>query len=134
MKEQVHKHIVSELERNTRTDTIFIISAVLINLITLAVNSSLAEESRIRGSFMAVMVVFVALTVVVNLVALVGLLKGKQTRSKLIKGLIRMYQDENVDGYYDTSLLHNYDARYNLFILVVCFTGIVSIIVPFIIR
>ena len=134
MIEQVHKHIISELERNTRTDVVFIISAVLINLITLAVNSSLAGESRIRGSYTAVMVVFVLLTVVVNVVVLVGLLKGKQTRSKLIGGLLRMYKDENVDGYYDSSLLHNYNTRYNLFILVVVFTGAVSILVPFIIR
>ncbi len=131
---QVHKHIISELERNTRTDTIFIISAILINLVTLAINSSLAEESRIRGSYTAVMLIFVALTVVVNLVALFGLIKGKQTRSKLICGLLQMYKDEDVDGYYDSSLLHNYNTRYNLFILIVCFTGAVSIIVPFIIR
>ena len=80
------------------------------------------------------MLVFVALTVVINLVALFGLIKGKQTRAKLIRGLLQMYKDENVDGYYDSSLLHNYDIRYNLFILVVVFTGAVSIIVPFIIR
>ncbi len=134
MIEQVHKHIISELERNTRTDVVFIISAVLINLITLAVNSSLAGESRIRGSYVAVMIIFVALTIVVTIVVLVGLLKGKQTRSKLICGLLQMYKDENVDGYYDSSLLQNYNTRYNLFILVVVFTGAVSILVPFIIR
>jgi hypothetical protein len=78
------------------------------------------------------MLIFVSLTIVVNLVVIVGILKGKQTRSKLLSGLIKMYKDQGVDGYYDSSLLSNYSTRYNLFILVVVFIGLISIIVPFI--
>ena len=66
--------------------------------------------------------------------AVFGLLKGKQTRLKLTNGLLKMYQDQGVDGYYDPSLLGHYDTRYNLFILAVVFTGLVAIIVPFVIR
>jgi hypothetical protein len=78
------------------------------------------------------MLIFVTLTIVVNLVVIVGLLKGKQTRSKLLSGMIKMYKDQGVDGYYDSSLLSNYGTRYNLFILVVVFIGLIAIIVPFI--
>jgi hypothetical protein len=39
-----------------------------------------------------------------------------------------------VDKYYDMSLLGNYNLRYNLFIMVVIFTGIIAAIVPFILR
>ncbi|MCK4392124.1 hypothetical protein KAX17_04395, partial [Candidatus Bipolaricaulota bacterium] len=81
-----------------------------------------------------VMFIFVALTLVVNLVAIVGLLKGKQTRSKLLNGLLKMYEDQGVEGYYDPSLMSNYNVRYNLFILAVVFTGLISIAVPFVIR
>ena len=42
MIEHVHNHITSELQQNTRTDIIFIISAILLNLITLAINISVA--------------------------------------------------------------------------------------------
>jgi hypothetical protein len=45
-----------------------------------------------------------------------------------------MYQDQNVAGYYDASLLGDYRTRYNLFMLVVLFTGIIAIVIPFIIR
>jgi len=71
---------------------------------------------------------------VVNLVAILGLLKGKQTRFKLLTGLLKMYKDQGVQGYYDPSLLSNYDTRYNLFILAVVFTGLISIVVPFVVR
>jgi hypothetical protein len=63
-----------------------------------------------------------------------GLFKGKQTRFKLLNGLMKMYKDQGVDGYYDTSLLGNYNTRYNLFIFAVIFIGLIAIIVPFVIR
>ena len=134
MIEQIHKHITSELGQNTRTDIIFIITAILLNLISLAVNSGFVEQSRTESTYLIVMFLFVALIIVINIVVIFGLLKGKQTRGKLINGLLSMYKDQNVEKYYDPSLLGNYNVRYNLFILVVVFTGVISIIVPFIIR
>jgi len=71
---------------------------------------------------------------VVNLIVIFGLLKGKQTRLKLINGLLKMYKDQGVEGYYDASLLSNYNIRYNLFILAVVFIGVIAIAVPFVIR
>jgi uncharacterized membrane protein len=131
MIERVHQHIVEELQQNTRTDTIFIIASIFLNLLTLAVNSSIAAG---RSKNTTVMLIFVALTIVVNLVVIIGIIKGKQTRSKLLSGLIKMYKDQGVDGYYDASLLGNYSTRYNLFILVVVFLGLIAIIVPFIVK
>lgn len=134
MIEYVHKHITSELQQNTRTDIIFILTAIILNLITLAVNSGMAESSRTDNSNLIVMFVFVGLIVVVNLVVIFGLLKGKQTREKLLNGLIKMYEDQNVSKYYDSKLLENYNTRYNLFMLVVVFTAIIATIIPFILR
>jgi hypothetical protein len=134
MIEYVHKHITSELNQNTRTDTIFILTSIILNLITLAVNSSIIKQSRTDTSSLIVMFVFVCLIIVVNLVTVIGLIKGKRTREKLLKGLIDMYKDQNVDKYYDASLLGNYNLRYNLFILVVVFTGVIASVVPFILR
>jgi Zn-dependent protease len=134
MIEHVHKHITSELQQNTRTDIIFILSAILLNLITLAVNSGMSEKSRTDNATLIAMFSFVCLIVLVNLVVVFGLNKGKQTREKLLNGLIKMYKDQNVDKYYDESLMGNYNVRYNLFIMVVMFTGIIATVVPFILR
>ena len=134
MIEHVHKHITSELQQNTRTDIIFILTAILLNLITLAVNSGMSENSRTDNATLIVMFVFVCLIVLVNLVVVIGLMKGKQTREKLLAGLILMYKDKDVDKYYDMSLLGNYNVRYNLFIMVVIFTGVIAAAVPFILR
>ena len=132
MIERVHQHIIEELQQNTRTDTIFIITSIFLNLLTLAVNSGIAQGKS--ASRTIVMLIFVALTIVVNFVVIIGIFKGKQTRSNLLGGLIKMYKDQGVDGYYDSSLLTNYNTRYNLFILVVVFLGLTAIVVPFIAK
>jgi len=132
MIERVHRHIIEELQQNTRTDTIFIITSIFLNLLTLAVNSSIAQGKS--ASRTIIMLIFVSLTIVVNLVVIIGILKGKQTRSRLLGGLIKMYRDQGVDGYYDPLLLSNYSTRYNLFILVVVFLGLTAIVVPFIAK
>ena len=134
MIERVHEHILAELQQNTRTDTIFIVAAILLNLLTLAINSSIAEESQKNVTNFIVMLIFASLVIVINIVVIFGLSKGKQTRSKLLNGLLKMYRDQGVEGYYDPSLLSGYNTRYNLFILVVVCMGMISIVVPFVVR
>lgn len=131
MIERVHDHIISELTTNTRTDTLFVLTAILLNLLTLGINSAIAAEGN-EGTSTIIMFTFVALLIAVNLIAEAGLLKGKRTRHKLLSGLLRMYKDQDVEGYYDAALLGDYQTRYNLFMLAVLTTGLVALIVPFI--
>ena len=133
MIERVHQHLVTELQQNTRTDTIFVLTAIALNLLALGINSVIAAANG-GATTTIVMFTFVALVLVVNFVAEVGLIRGRQTRTKLLDGLLRMYKDQGVEGYYDPSLLSNYNVRYNLFMLVVLFTGLVALIVPFVVM
>lgn len=133
MIERVHEHIVSELNTNTRTDTVFVITGIILNLLVLGINSAVASGGK-GGTQIIVMFTLVALVIVVNLVVELGLLRGRQTRTKLLNGLLKMYKDQGVEGYYDPSLLSDYKVRYNLFMLAVLFTGVVAIIIPFVIR
>jgi hypothetical protein len=147
MIERVHEHIITELQQNTRTDTIFVLTAIILNLIALGVNSGIASASSYGGvetttssyggvetTTMIIMFTFVALVLVVNFVVEVGLIRGRQMRGKLLNGLLKMYKDQGVEGYYDSSLLSNHNTRYNLFMLVVLFTGLVALIIPFIVM
>ncbi len=131
MIERVHEHIISELRANTITDTIFVIVAIFLNLLTLGINSGIASG---RGDVTTtiIMFTFVALLIVVNFIAEIGLIRGRQTRIKLLSGLLKMYKDQGVEGYYDSSLLSDYQTRYNLFMLAVLFTGLVALVVPFV--
>jgi hypothetical protein len=133
MIERVHEHIISELGANTRTDTIFVLTAIILNLITLGINSGIAS-SQATATNTIVMFTFVALIIVINFVAEIGLIRGRLMRKKLLNGLLKMYKDQGVEGYYDPSLLSDYRTRYNLFMLTVLFTGLVAIVIPFVIR
>ena len=130
MIERVHEHIIAELQQNTRTDTIFILTAIILNLLALGVNSGVAGGRDTDATTWIVFFTFLCLVIVINLVVVIGLLRGKETRIKLINGLLKMYKDQGVEGYYDASLLRNYSTRYNLFLLAVIFTGIIAIVVP----
>ena len=132
MIERVHEHIISELGANTRTDTIFVLTAIFLNLLTLGINSGIASGTGGDATTTIIMFTFVALLIVVNLIAEVGLIRGRQTRAKLLSGLLKMYKDQGVEAYYDPSLLGDYRTRYNLFMLAVLITGLVALIVPFI--
>jgi len=130
MIERVHEHIVAELQQNARTDTVFILAAILLNLLALGVNSGVASGRENDVTMWIVFFTFVCLVIVVNFVAEIGLIKGRQTRMKLLNGLLKMYKDQGVDGYYDASLLSNYNTRYNLFLLTVVVTGLIALVVP----
>ena len=133
MIERVHEHIISELNANARTDTIFVLTAIILNLIALGVNSGMASGQD-NGTATIVMFTFVVLILVVNFVAEIGLIRGRQMRRKLLDGLLKMYKDQGVEGYYDASLIGDYKIRYNLFMLAVLVTGIIAVVIPFIIR
>jgi hypothetical protein len=41
---QVHKHVLSELDRSVRADTVFVFGAVVLDVVSIAVTSSLANS------------------------------------------------------------------------------------------
>ena len=132
MIERVHKHVIGELNTNTRTDTIFVLTGIILNLIILGVNSGTAVSEGVATN--VIFGALVLLLIVVNLVVLVGLIKGRQTRKKLLEGLLKMYKDQGVDSYYDPTLLSDYRMRYNLFTTLVLTFGLVALIIPFVVR
>ena len=129
---KIHEHLLDELKTNTRTDTIFILTSILLNFIALGINSIVAAGED--PSDIVIFILFIFLVFVVNLVAIKGLQRGKLSRSKLLTGLIKMYKDEGVDKYYDPSILEAYDARYNLFTIAVVTTGMIALAVPLVIM
>ncbi len=137
MIEKVHQHIINELQQGSRTDTIFIITAVLFNLIVLAVNSGIASSAisdKANASDDVVLIIFIFLIMVVNLVSVRALFAGKKNRTLLTRGLLEMYKDNQVDKYYDASLLGNYEKRYLSFAIVILCIALIAVVVPLTIR
>lgn len=137
MLKQVHEHIVHELQQNTRTDTIFVVTSIAFNLIVLGINSAIAGEAdsyRPDPSSDIILAVFIVMSLLVNGIATIALNTGKKSRAKLITGLRAMYEDNDVAKYYDASLIKAYDKRYLLFNAVILCLAVTGIVVPLVIR
>jgi hypothetical protein len=136
MLERLHEHMNQQLQVNARIDTIFVVTAVLFDLVLLGVNSGVAAGASGNAGNVtsrAVLVVTLIFSVLVNGIAVLALQSGRQTRLKLLQGLLRMYEDAGVRKYYDESLLSNYDRRYLFFTLVIGLLGLLTIVVPLVI-
>ena len=137
MLQQVHDHIVSELGHSSRTDTIFIVTAIVFNLVVLGINSAVAgsaSEGRPSTAPDLILAVLILMTLLVNLIAVAALYVGRRTRQRLLEGLVSMYRDNDVDKYYSPSLLSDYGTRYLLFTGVIILIAATSILVPLIVR
>ncbi len=137
MIEKVHQHLIKELQQSSRTDTIFIVTTVIFNMIVMGINAGLASSAvseKAKASDDLVLGVFILTSVIINIVALKALSTGKNTRQKLLNGLLTMYRDMKVDKYYEVSLLNNYGKRYQSFTVVIGSLAVLATIVPLIIR
>ncbi len=131
MIEHLHDHAVSELQQSARSDTVFVVTAVLFNLVVLGINWGQASGKH-EAAQVVIFAVLIAATLLINAFAIQALSNGRRTRLTLIGGLVQMYKDSGVDKYYNPELLKAYGARYNMFIaIIVCLAGI-AIVVPII--
>ncbi len=137
MLREVHEHVVGELQQNARTDTVFVVTAVLFNLVVLGINWGVTSASSggvhpPQNDWILGVLIFA--TLLINSFAGRALLAGRDTRRKLLSGLVTMYKDNDVDKYYDASLLDVYGTRYKLFFAVIVSLASMSIVVPLLVR
>ncbi len=137
---QLHDQMSEEVRLNTRTDTIFVVTAIVLNFILLGSSSILAAATadQLSSSGNAttsaiVLVIDFAISIIVNGISIVGLLTGRATRKTLSQGLLKMYEDAQVSQYYHPSLLTNYMRRYVMFIAVIGTLGLASILIPLVV-
>ena len=137
MLKEIHDHIVNELQQNAKTDTVFVVAAVLFNLLVLGINWGVASQAA-RGQDVAqndlILGLLIAATLVISAFVNRALLAGRSSREKLLTGLTRMYEDNDVAKYYDDDLIGTYRARYTLFTLLLAVLAVIAIVVPLIER
>lgn len=148
MKDNLHQAISAELEQTTRTDKTTIIVAILINFLLISVNSGTASavwfmkrsyDAATKTStstpmfslnMLLIFLIFIGATIAFNIFVIRALSRGIERRIKLTEGLAKMYQEEGLDKYYDTSLIQGYKSRYGLYKSVIIILWALAILVP----
>ena len=158
MKDVLHRDLTAELNQTTRTDTITAIVGVILNLIFLLVNSLIAgavwteeysyndvvRDGLITGTDVTIttefelgmLLIFIVLTVAIiaiNVFIIRALLAGKERRIKLTESLQKMYQEEELGKYYDSSIIKGYETRYGLYTKIVGTLGLLAVLIPIIV-
>ena len=136
----VHAHMEKALHQQSKTDATMIVTAIVFDLIMLAVNSMVAGSAGQRardhpnGPNDFYFYVFVLITLILNAITFSALNTSRESRNLLVDGLMRMYKDENVSMYFDARVMANYQKRYVHFEAVIFCLLVMSIVVPVGIR
>ena len=130
MIDRVHQHLLSELERTTQADTVFVVSAVLFNILGLFICWSVVSLSR--GDFGNYGIYFLTTLgiIVVSRSALKALQNGRRTCEEINASLTLIYKDAGVEKYIPAALPAMGANRFRLYFVVVAGTSFLAIAIP----
>ncbi|WP_300427358.1 hypothetical protein [uncultured Thalassolituus sp.] len=132
MLEQVHSHLVKEMEQAARGDTIFLASAVIFNLVVLGVNSAVAAGKSSLS--ILVFAIFVVGSIVMTISAIVALRNGAKACSIYRQALLHLYEENNVAKYWPHELELRSNLRFKLYFLIISLTGFMAVLVPVLVE
>ena len=131
MIEQVHKHLISEMELASRGTTTFVICSVLFNVLVLAINSAVAAGKS--GASGIAFFIFIVGSLIMTVSALRAISSGNKSCSSYHEALMNIYKDQNASKYWPSSLNVTNQKRSTLFTIVVFTIGIIAIVIPLLI-
>ena len=134
-KERMQEQITIELEQSARTDATVVKTAIGLNILLLAVNSSIAAAASsmsASGAMMMILFVLIAVVIVINVVVRRALARGKERRVKLTEGLKKLFEGEDMEQIYDSTVMEGYKTRYDMFATVILSFGVAAVVVPLI--
>jgi hypothetical protein len=129
---QVHQHVLSELDRSVRADTVFVFGAVVLDVVSIAVTSSLASSRG--GAAEAIFWVFMCGVVVVTVIAATALRNGTKGCLAYHRALVSMYEKNGVAEHFPAEGIRTGLTRYRLYLALVSVLGFMAIAVPLLVK
>ncbi|PVV82761.1 hypothetical protein [Dehalogenimonas alkenigignens] len=147
MKDRLHGEISAELEQTTKTDKTTVVVAILLNVVFMLANMAFAAgawstrydyrpdgsyttSTEMNFSLLAAFLILLGVTIVFDVMVVRALSKGAERRVKLTEGLVKMYQEEGLDKYYDPEIVRGYQSRYALYKNIVLILGVLAVAIP----
>ncbi len=144
MKERLHEQITNELRQVSRNDTTVIIITLIVTFIffglafgfaanAVDINYGFQNNNRsYQVSVFSSIIVFVSLFVIaaINWFSITTLAKNKAQKIKLAEGVAKLYQEENLNQYYDNLSVNTFETRRNIYTAILAIITIAGIIIP----
>lgn len=129
---QLHQHVLSELDRSVRADTVFVFGAVVLDVVSIAANSALASSKGTAGEI--VFWLLMAGVLIVTVVAAAALRNGTKGCFAYHEALMSMYEKQGVAEYFPKEGIRTGLTRYRLYFGLVCVLGAIAVAVPLIVK
>jgi hypothetical protein len=129
---QLHQHVLSEMDRSARADTVFVFGAVVLDVSSIAINSVLASSNGGTGAVVFWLFMFGVL--VVTLIAAAALRNGTRGCLAYHAALMSMYEKEGVAEHFPNDGIKAGLIRYRLYFALVCVLGGIAILVPLLVK
>jgi hypothetical protein len=129
---QLHHHVLSELDRSARADTVFVFGAVVLDVVSIAANSALAAAGTPTTD--AVFWLFMVGVLFVTVIAAWALRNGASGCEAYHAALMAMYAKEGVAEYFPAQAMRTGLMRYRLYFALVCILGAIALAVPLIVK
>ena len=111
---QLHQHVLSELDRSIRADTVFVFGAVVLDVVSIGVNSILAQSKA--GNSSIIFVLFMVAVVAVSFIAAAALRNGTKGCLAFHQALMAMYEQNGVGNLYPADGIRTGINRYRLYL------------------
>lgn len=135
MIEGIHRHLLSELDRAGRSDTVFVVAGVAFNLLVLFINWAQSGEmvnrdGELQLDVLTIFGIFLCGSILVSISCLLTLLNSRNICIKCNTSLNQIYEDAQVSKYVPADMLSLGKKRFLLSCVVVGGTGLLAIVVP----
>ena len=129
---QLHQHVLSELDRSVRADTVFVFGAVVLDVVSIAANSALASSKGTAAE--VVFWMFMCGVMVVTIIAAAALRNGTKGCLAYHEALMSMYEKQGVAEHFPKEAIRTGLTRYRLYFGLVCVLGAIAIAVPLVVK
>jgi len=129
---QLHQHILAAMDRSARADTVFVFGAVVLDVVSIGVNSALADSRSLTANL--VFWIFLVGVVLVTAIAAAALRNGTSEALAYHEALMNLYAKEGVADYVPRAGLVRGNARHHLYFALVVLLGGLAIVVPLLVK
>lgn len=127
----LHQHILSDLDRSTKADTVFVFGAVLLDLVSIGVNSGLAYSTSPPA--LTIFWIFMFGVLMVSVIAASALHNGTKGCLALQGALLAIYAREGLEHLYPKAAMRTGMTRYYLYFTLIAALGLLAVAVPLIV-